>query len=106
MYDEEYDNDAAFVEEIEINIDPFVVDGNQYWLCGTLRVEYYREEVAIDYPTMTRYETEFVVTDTYLDVEFIDMDDNLVTTTVSMENAINNYFDKTKVLEMLTDSIY
>ena len=106
MYDEEYDNDAAFLEEFEIDIDPFVVDGTEYWVCGTLRVEYYTEQVEIDYPTMTRREPEFVVTDIYLDVEFIDMDDQLVTTTTNMENAINNYFDKTKVLEMLRDGIY
>jgi hypothetical protein len=105
MYDEEYD-DVLFKEEFEVNIDSFMVDGIEYSVSGTLRVEYYTEDVAIDYPTMTRHETEFVIRDTELDVNFTDMDNNSVNTTISMDKAITKYFDKTKVLEMLRDSIY
>jgi len=105
MYDEEYDDDV-FKEEFEINIDSFMVDGIEYFVSGTIHVEYYTEYVAIQYPTMTRHETEFFIMDTVLDVNFTDMDNNSVNTTISMDKAITKYFDKTKVLEMLRDSIY
>lgn len=100
--DDEYDyDDENGMTQVDVNIEDFKVANKSYFVSGIVEIEWRELIVEIDYPLMTRKQTEYEIDDCLIDVTFSDENGEIVEPTTEMQIALDEYFDDERLKDIL-----